>query len=71
MLIFKVYAERNGRWSPIPFAEGTLAYCNGWVDAMDSLYPSNPHKIMKFNNKTGEFLQIRETKGRGIPHVNA
>lgn len=70
MNVFRVYMNRNGGWAPIPFAEGTLAYCNGYVDAIDSLYPSNPCKIMKFNNATGEFKMIRETPGRTQPHTS-
>ena len=68
------YVEKNvGNalgWFKVPFAEHrTRAYCDGYVDAFDSLYPSDPHRIVKVE-KDGTTKVVRETKGRGKVHVN-
>lgn len=48
-----------GEWVKVPFTESDIkAYCDGYVDAMDSLYPSRPYRIVK------DGKVIRETKGR-------
>lgn len=52
-------------WIWIPFAEGSRAFCDGYVFAMDSLYPSVPHRIVDSEGNV-----VRETKGRGEVHVN-
>lgn len=52
------------RWMPVPFAESnTRAYCEGYVDAMDSLYPSAKYRIMK-----GDEV-LRETNGHAYVSV--
>jgi len=67
------YVERNHDdlgWFRIPFVEHkTRAYCDGYVDAMDSMYPSKPVRIVK-KEKDGTIKIVRETKGRGEVHVN-
>lgn len=58
------------KWCKIPFAEHkTKAYCDGYVDAMDSIYPSKPMRIVK-KEKDGIIKIVRETKGRGSVHIN-
>lgn len=57
-------------WFRIPFAESkTRSYCDGFVDACDSMYPSSPMRIVK-KEKDGTTKVIRETKGRGEVHTN-
>jgi hypothetical protein len=52
-------------WFKLPLTHHqTKAYCDGYVDAMDSLYPSSPHRIVK-TDKDGTAKVVRETKGRG------
>jgi SOS-response transcriptional repressor LexA len=51
-------------WRAIPFAEGTRQFCEGWVSAMDSLYPSMPHRIV-CTNSNGTTTVVRYTQGRG------
>lgn len=65
------YIERinNGIWYKIPFAESkTRNYCDGYVDAIDSMYPSDPCRIVK--NDKGVISIVRETKGRSAVHTN-
>ena len=50
-------------------AYGTRRYCEGWVDAMDSLYPSAPHRIIA-TYADGSIEVVRQTKGRGAVHTN-
>ena len=45
------------------------AYCDGYIDAMDSLYPSDPCRIIK-EDENGVKTVVRETKGRGAVHLN-
>lgn len=68
------YVERNTNsilgWCPIPFVEHkTRAYCDGYVDALDSMYPSKPVRIVK-KEKDGTIKIVRETKGHGSVHTN-
>lgn len=68
------YVERNTEsslgWRRIPFVEHkTKAYCDGYVDALDSMYPSKPVRIVKVE-KDGTTKIVRETKGRGKVHTN-
>ena len=57
-------------WFKVPFAEHrTRAYCDGYVDAYDSMYPSKPMRIVK-RDKDGETEVVRATKGRGKVHLN-
>lgn len=54
-------------WCKVPFVEHrTVAYCDGYVDAFDSLYPSDPMRIVR--DKDDKI--IRETLGRRKVHVN-
>lgn len=56
-------------WQPVPFTEAqSLQYCRGWVEAMDSLYPSPPYRIVKITGDTQ--IILRQTTGRAAPHVN-
>lgn len=63
------YHEELG-WKNIPFAESHIrAYCDGWVSAMDSMYPSPPMRIISKDSEGNECV-VRETKGRAKPHTN-
>lgn len=56
-------------WHPIPFASHkNKTYCDGYVDALDSMYPSKPVRIIK--TEKGETKVVRETKGRGEIQLN-
>lgn len=68
--IYRVYRVESGRWAHVPFAEGVLSYCNGYVDAMDSLYPSPAYQIRKFGIVTRDMSIVRETNGRNAVHTN-
>ena len=58
-------------WQRIPFAESTTrAYCDGWVDCMDSMYPSPPMRIVCIDGDK-VLKVIRETKGRAAVHTNS
>ncbi|MCK9458533.1 MAG: hypothetical protein M0R80_02715 [Proteobacteria bacterium] len=67
------YVERNSGdlgWRKVSFIEHkTRAYCDGYVDAFDSLYPSDPLRIVKVE-KDGITKIVRTTKGRGTVHLN-
>lgn len=68
---YKIYRKCPNplRWRTVSFTETqSIQYCHGWLDAMDSVYPSAPYRIMKVTGATQEI--IRETKGRAAPHVN-
>lgn len=58
------------QWMEVPFAEGPLSYCKGWVDAMDSLYPSHPYRVVYINTGEGTIRVMHETRGNGAPHTN-
>ena len=56
-------------WRKVSFTESkTKGYCDGYVDACDSWYPSNPMRIVRVD-KDGTKV-VRETKGRGEVHTN-
>lgn len=56
-------------WTRIPFAESSsVKYCQGYVDAIDSHYPSPPLRIVRIEDCTQTV--VRETKGRGSVHTN-
>lgn len=57
-------------WMPIFGASGTRQYCEGWVDAMDSCYPSKPLRIVA-TFADGSIEVVRMTKGRGNVHQNS
>lgn len=67
------YVERYHdelNWRKVPFIEHrTKAYCDGYVDAMDSMYPSNPYRIVKIE-KDGTTKVVRTTNGRSCVHLN-
>ena len=67
------HVERNEGeplgWRPISFAAGTLQYCEGWVDAMDSCYPSKPMRIVA-TFADGSIQVVRKTEGRSGVHLN-
>ena len=56
-------------WGKVPFTETkSLMYCIGYVRAMDSVYPSRPHRIAAtFTDGTTSVFS--ETKGRAKPKV--
>lgn len=57
-------------WRRAPFAEHRLrVYCDGFVDAYDSMYPSRPLRIVK-TMADGSTRVVRETRGHAKPHVN-
>jgi hypothetical protein len=60
----------DGEWRKIAFAESNaVQYCHGWLDCMDALYPSRPHRICK--RVTPSTMKVlRETKGRPKAKVN-
>ena len=54
-------------WRTVWHTKGaSKEYCTGWVNAMDSLYPSKPHRIVQDNMG----IVVYETKGRGEVHTN-
>ena len=68
------HVERNSGnslgWYKIPFIDSkTRGYCDGYVDAFDSLYPSDPHRIIKTRSDGFEEI-VRETNGRGEVRVS-
>ena len=65
------HIERNTPlgWRKVPFTESkSRSYCDGYVDSCDSMYPSDPLRIIK--EQDGEVKVVRETKGRGEVHLN-
>ena len=71
MFRFWIEKKSGDQWKPIAFAESnSVQYCHGYVDAMDSLYPSPPFRICK-RISGAKFKVLRETNGRDIPRVNA
>lgn len=69
MVMYYVERQTALGWRRVPFAEHkTRAYCDGYVDACDSMYPSDPIRIVRVEN--GETKVVRETKGRGEVHLN-
>lgn len=69
MVMYYVERQSSLGWRRVPFAEHrTRAYCDGFVDACDSMYPSDPMRIVKVQD--GETKVVRETKGRGEVHLN-
>lgn len=63
--MFHVERFKNGIWHKMMFTENrSRLYCDGFVDAYDSFYPSDPMRIMKVE-QNGDKKIIRETKGRG------
>lgn len=68
--VYEVMRQSNGgggEWYLLSFAKGSKDYCQGFVDAMDSLYPSRPYRIAYFECERWHI--VRETKGRGAAHV--
>jgi len=67
------YTEALG-WRYVPCIESSsLLYCYGYLDAINSLYPSNPHRVVEVTGRgtTVEVVRIvMETQGRGELHVN-
>lgn len=57
-------------WNSVPFQQGTRDYADGYVDAMDSLYPSDAHRIISYD-KEGHVEVYRETRGRANVHTNS
>lgn len=57
-------------WMKIPFVEHrTKAYCEGYVHAFDSMYPSDPLRIVKIEKDNSTKI-VLETKGKEKVHVN-
>lgn len=66
---YQVQAYRNDTWADVSFAAGTKSYCQGYVDAMDSMYPSPRHRIIEYVED--ELIRVvYETAGRNAPHTN-
>ena len=60
---FRVERLDHGEWRMLPFAESqSVKYCHGFVDCIDSHYPSPPVRIVKISG--GVQTVVRETKGR-------
>lgn len=69
MKYFYVERKTDLGWRRVPFIEHrTRAYCDGYVDAFDSMYPSDPLRIVRSIDGSTEI--VRETKGRGEVHLN-
>jgi len=70
MKFYKVQTQHPVlEWRDIPFAESkSRAYCDGYVDCMDSHYPSAPCRIIRIAD--GVETVVRETRGRGDVHTN-
>jgi len=72
--MFRFWVERlrsDGEWKEVSFAaSNSVQYCHGYLDAMDSVYPSGAFRICKRVTPT-TFKVLRETKGRTKPHVNS
>lgn len=67
--MYHVEQKVNEHWVKIPFAENSKrGYCDGFVDARDSMYPCKPLRIIL--TKDGKQKVVRETKGRGEVHLN-
>lgn len=52
-------------WRPVPLIEGSRDFCDGYVAAMDSMYPNRPYRIVRSD---GEIY--RETNGKSEVHLN-
>jgi len=56
-------------WRTLFGSEGSKAYCEGWMAALDSCYPpSRPMRIIQ-THESGVRVVIRETKGRSAPRL--
>lgn len=55
-------------WRKLAFTERNLSYCEGYVDALDSLYPSDSMRIVKAVN--GKESVVREVAGKAGVHLN-
>lgn len=69
---FVYFVERlnGGIWYEMPFTEcSSKLYCEGYVDALDGLYPSDPLRIVK-KSEDGSTKIVRETRGHGKIHLN-
>ena len=67
--MYHIEQKIDNDWVKIPFAEDSKrAYCDGFVDARDSQYPSRPLRIIL--TKDGKQKVVRETKGRGGIQLN-
>lgn len=70
MIMYYVERQSPSGWQKISFTEHRRrCYCDGYVDAYDSMYPSNPMRIVK-KEEDGTTSVVRETKGRGEVHTN-
>jgi len=57
-------------WRAVDFASSNaVQYCHGYLDAMDSLYPSAKYRICK-RDSPSNMKVLRETGGRGEVHTN-
>ena len=67
---FWVERKFGDGWKPVFGASSNaVQYCHGYIDAMDSVYPSAPYRLCKRSD--GAMMKIlRETKGHAKPHVN-
>lgn len=59
-------------WRNVPFTQSqSRKYCDGWLDCMDSMYPSPPMRIVAIDSKRpAQEEVVRETKGHGPVHTN-
>lgn len=56
-------------WRNVLFTERSRQYCTGYVDAMDSLYPSRPYRVVA-TYADGSIAVVHKTFGRGEVHTN-
>lgn len=67
---FFIERKFDGGWMKVSFTEtNQKAFCDGFLMAMDSLYPSAPYRIVKFE-KDGTKKIVKETRGHGAVHTN-
>jgi hypothetical protein len=66
---FEVQRYGGDQWRTVNFTIGGLPYCRGYVDAMDSLYPSPPYRVVELVG-SDEIRVVQETTGRAAVHTN-
>lgn len=68
----QTYVDERLGWREVPFTkQGSKTYCEGWVDCMDSHYPSRPCRIVCVDSAHPSVeTVVRETRGRGEVHTN-
>jgi hypothetical protein len=72
--MYRFWIERqvsDNSWARVPFAvSNSVQYCHGFLDAIDCMYPSQPHRLCK-RMTPATMKVLRETQGRGAVHLNS